>query len=132
MSQQEEREYYRSNAILITSARAEIGERTFSMANVTAVSMGTIPANTGCAVVLLIVGGLTILGGLAAIGSTVAPLILGILIAGAGWMWLKSLKPTFVVNLGSASGEARAYQSRNRDEVAEIVNAIKRAIIDRG
>jgi hypothetical protein len=40
MSEQEQ-EYYRSSEVLIMNTRAELGGRTFAMANITAVSMGT-------------------------------------------------------------------------------------------
>lgn len=72
MSQQE-KEYYRSGNVLVTNARAEMGARTFAMANVTAVSMATTHPSPGCAIALLAVGALVALDGLAAIGRVESP-----------------------------------------------------------
>ncbi len=131
MSQQE-KEYYRAGNVLITNARAEMGGRTFAMANVTAVSMATAKPSPGCAFVLLALGALVGIAGLASIadGGIVA-LAIGVVIAAVGFAWLKSLKPAYSVNLGSASGESRAMQSQNREEIEQIVDAIKRAIVER-
>jgi hypothetical protein len=67
---QEEREYYRAGDVLVTNTRAGLGGRTFAMANITAVSMGTrVNSLRGCAFVLLYVGVVLAVVALAAGGS---------------------------------------------------------------
>src|SRR5262245_47100181 len=107
---QEEKEYYRNGNVLVTNTRAELGDRTFVMANVTAVSMTTRPANYGFAGVLLLVGAIFILSGFVGIPANGLPalfigLTLGLILCSIGFVWFRSLKPTYSVHLGSASGE---------------------------
>jgi len=53
-------------------------------------------------------------------------------VAAAGFAWKNSQRPKHWVSLGSASGESRAMESPDKDEIEAIVNAIKRAIVERG
>lgn len=134
---QPEKEYYRSGNVLVTNARAEMGGRTFAMANVTAVSMATItPQTKGCALQLLLGGAgfalITLIAIVAGRSNHISYIVIGLLMAGTGFVWRQSLKVTYAVNLGSASGESRAMESKNRAEIERIVAAIKRAIIERG
>lgn len=128
-----EREYYKSGNVLVTATRAEMGGRTFAMANVSAVSMSSTKPSPGCALLLLVGGALIALGGLGSLrDGGVGALIGGLVMAGLGFLWWRSLKTVYSVNLGSASGEAKAMQSTNREDIEQIVAAIKQAMIDRG
>jgi hypothetical protein len=133
MSQQE-REYYRADDVLVTNARAEMGGRTFAMANVTAVSMGTgRNPRQGCASALLAIGGVIAFTGLLAIGKGGGGwLVVGLVMFVAACMWWNTLKPVYTVDISSASGESRALQSYDREKIEPIVAAIKQAMIDRG
>jgi Family of unknown function (DUF6232) len=135
MSEQEQ-EYYRSSEVLITNTRAELGDRTFAMANITAVSMGTrTNPRHGCAFVLFAIGFVIVVTGLAEISISKGGegwLLLGLIIVGVVVVWWITLKPFYTVNISSASGESRAMQSHNKEDIEHIVAAIKQAIIERG
>src|SRR5687767_4797910 len=112
---QEEKEYYRNGTVLVTNTRAELGDRTFVMANVTAVSMATTKPKTGIAGFWGIMGAIWILAGLANIGDKGLPILLwGLLVGGVSLVWLRSCKPTYSVHLGSASGETKAIESKDK------------------
>jgi hypothetical protein len=128
-----EKAYYRSGEVLITNTRAEIAGRTFAMANITAVSLVTINPSLGGPIALLVIGGCFALLGiptLAGIGGVF--LVMGIAAIVAGCAWWSTLKRSYAVNLSSASGESRAMQSQNREEIEPIMAAITQAIIARG
>jgi hypothetical protein len=58
--------------------------------------------------------------------------IIGILILGlAIWIAVRK-KPMFAVVLRTAGGELTAYQSRNRDHIAQIIRALNEAMISHG
>jgi hypothetical protein len=109
--------------LLITNTRAEMGGRTFAMANITAVSMGTAdPAPAGCPITLLIVGAVSALIGIPTLTSFGGIfLAIGIAAFVGGSVWWKERKPSYSVNISSASGESRAMQSQNREEIEAIV-----------
>jgi hypothetical protein len=128
----QETQYYSGGNVLITNACAEFGEKTFAMLNVTSVSVGKVEANSGCAVLLLLAGGLGLFFTLFGLPDTFGGLVLCAVMLGIGILWQQSLKPTYTVTLGSASGEMKALESQNQQEIEPIVAAIKRAIIERG
>jgi Family of unknown function (DUF6232) len=132
MSQQET-EYYQSADVLVTNARVEMGGRTFAMANVTAVSIATMRSPLrGFPLGIFLGGGLITLAGLFAIGNEGGAVLLpiGLMIAIAGYAWWKTFKPSYFLNLSSTSGELRAMQSHNREEIEQIVAAIKQAMVN--
>jgi len=51
---------------------------------------------------------------------------------GAGIAIAVMTKPSYVVRIGSASGEANALVSKDRAFVGKIVNAMNEAIVKRG
>jgi hypothetical protein len=146
--------YYQDESIIITNARAVLGSKTYAMANITSVSMGVIPANRMPGIVLAAIGGLSTL----CCGcSALAPLstlgysnngdssgiignavfagigaIIGLLFVAGGIALAIMSKPTYVVKIGSASGEANALTSQNKSYIAGIVTAMNEAIIKRG
>jgi len=118
--------FYARSGIKITSTRAifENSALMFSMANVTSVRMDAKVPNRwppillGLAGVLLcFVDGAQVVGGI---------IILGCL------AWGALLKTRYLVKVGSGGGETAAYSSNEEDLVAEIVNAMSRAFIERG
>ena len=113
---------YQDGDILVTKQRAVLGGKTFAMSNITSVSMGVVPANTGIAWVLIIVG---VLGALCSYGLTLIVVAIGVYM-------LINAKPTYIVRLGSAAGEVDGLASRNREHIQQIVNALNEAIIRRG
>lgn len=123
-----EKIYYSDGAITVTSTRAVLGGKTYAMANVTSVSLAENQQGAGCGCALLGVGALLALGGFSSV-ETAGMGVIGIVALIAGFMWMNA--KTYVVCIGSASGEANALQDRSREYIQTIVDAVNQAIIDR-
>jgi len=119
-----EASYYQDGTVSITNARAVLGGKTYAMANITSVSMATIPANRKPGIVIAIIG--LLIAGVTNGG------IIGLLILAAGIVLAVIVKPSYVVRIGSASGEADGLVSPNIEYIQKIVNAVNEAIIKRG
>ena len=144
----EEVTVFQNGELLITTARAVLGQKTYAMASITSVSAYVIPANQTVAVGLLILG-LALVGmagfagifGIATLNTgggysiIVISAVIGILGLGSivgGIAAFKSTKPSYAVRIGSASGEANVLISKDRTHIQKIVNAINEAIAKRG
>jgi hypothetical protein len=101
--------------IKVTSARVIFGGQTFALAGVTSVRGVEVKPDRKGPIIMMPLG-------LLCFGITT---IIGII-----WWFMQ--KPEFVVMFASASGEAKAYTSRDGKLVAEIVAAINDAIVHRG
>lgn len=145
MSDNPEKTFFFQEGVLITSQRAEFSGKTFAMANITSVSMSATEQTheTGCGCFLLLAALAAIPIGLGVNffeeGSNFAVGVV-LMIIGIAWvigMFVQFMreKPTktykYAVNLTSASGETKALESSNEQQVATIVEAIKQAIVER-
>jgi hypothetical protein len=96
------------------------------------------PASTGCATLLIVGGGVTLLFALALFGSSgdqgasVVMLLFAMGVIAGGIVWLRSLKPTFHVFLASASAERQSLSSQDEALIDRVTSAISDAIIYRG
>jgi len=142
--------FLQDEGILITNTRAVLGAKTYSMANITSVSTGIIPANRVPGIIVAAVGGLLSMCcgcsalsfilddsswetggmGIAIVGGVGA--LIGLLMLVGGIALAIMIKPTYVVRIGSASGEANALTSKNKEYIEHIVAAMNEAIIKRG
>jgi hypothetical protein len=130
-----EQEYYRSGEVLITNRRAELGGQTFAIAKITAVSMATMSSlRANCVLGLVPGAGFLVLIGILTIETEGGAFLflLGLLIATPDMIWWIGMKLSYSVNISSASGESKAMQSHNKEEIEHIVAAIKQAISERG
>lgn len=149
VSNQSESTYYDQDNVLVTSQRAEFAGKTFAMSNITSVSMSTTKKSNqmGCGGLIVMVG----IGLLPIVFSTVLltdheggffSKLFGILLllGGGAWsitwiiQWLRdseSYTSYYAVNLTSASGESKAMESSNEQQITAIVEAIKQAIVER-
>lgn len=127
----EETVYYSDSAIQVTNARAVLGGKTYAMANITSVTMGEKPVNRTPGIVIAIVG-LSIAACTSTASNSAGGVIFGILVLAAGIAIAAIAKPSYIVRLGSASGESDALISKDREYIQKIVNAINEAIIKRG
>jgi hypothetical protein len=131
----QETTYYDKAGVKITNARAIMGTNTYPMTNITSVGIGTIPAsNTGF--LLLVIVGLGLIACPLA-SSRVWTDSLIFIIAGAlalvgAVVLYRGRRDTYVVKLGAAGGEQRAYTSADRAEIESIVAALNDAIVRRG
>lgn len=126
----EEITFYADNqGIRITSARIIIGNTTYSLANITSVRNTSARPSRRTPLKLLVIGIGVFLLGLGLESGMVA--LLGVLMGALGSFWLKVQKPTYHLDLASASGETRALRSQDGDRVEKITQAINEAMIQR-
>ena len=125
--------YYQDGAVTVTNARAVLGGKTYAMANVTSVSMAEKPANRTTGIVIALVG-LALAACLGTVGgdASAVGIIFGLLVLGAGIAMAVTAKGSYIVRIGSASGEADGLVSNDRDHIQKIVSAMNEAIINRG
>ena len=125
-----EETFYSRGNIHITNARAVLGGKTYAMANITSVAMAKRPANRTLGIVVALVG--IILAACGGIGDTSLWIILGVLALLTGIVMAVITKPSYIVRLGSASGESDALSSKDQEYIREIVGAVNEAIVRRG
>ena len=108
------------------------------MSNITSVSLAREESSNGCISLWLILGGIfTALFSIFAIingpgGTGWQWLPGGILAAFFGFLLQRSARPTFIVRIGSASGEMKALSSQDKAHMKRIVDAVNEAIVRRG
>lgn len=128
---------YESQGVKVTNLRAVVGSKTYSMSNITSVSTST--KESACVpLVAILFGSLLLLAGVASLllGSSLSGVlpwfILGGLSVGGGILVHRARSATYVVRLGSASGETDALTSANKAEIDAIVAALNEAIVKKG
>jgi hypothetical protein len=132
-----EQTVFEEGNIKITNLRAVIGAKTYSMSNITSVNLARRDPS-GCVTLTLIFGGiLAVLVSISLIikeplGDGWGWLIGGALAAFLGFLLHRSAKPSFIVQIGSASGEIKALDSQDEGQIRKIVNAMNEAIVRRG
>jgi hypothetical protein len=125
----EEEIIYSDANVSVSTSRVIISGTTYALRNITSVKMTVTPAKQGCAIALIIVGGLGLLGGLASKDGVLVGLIIGAIIIGLGVLWLRAVKADYHVTIASSSGEGNALTSRDRPYIQKIVDAINEAIV---
>jgi hypothetical protein len=124
--------YYQDGTVTITNARAVLGSKTYSMANITSVAMGEKPANVTPGIVVAVIG-LAIAACSAAAGSNASGgIIFGVLVLVGGIALAVMAKSSYIVRIGSAGGETDGLVSNDKEYIQKIVNAVNEAIIKRG
>ncbi|MEG3128141.1 DUF6232 family protein [Pantoea cypripedii] len=123
----EEVEFFNDGKVSVTSARFRVGASTYAMQGVTSVKRGQKDANKFPAILMVIIGIITLLGAehlsAKAIGGVL--IVLGVVI-------FKKLKPEFSVYLNSSSGESQALQSKDKEYIDKVINALNESIVHRG
>jgi hypothetical protein len=127
ISTHNEKVYYSDGAITVTSTRAVLGTKTYAMANVTSVALAENQELPGCGCMLVVVG--LLLGFMLFNRDSVGIGVIGLVVVALGVVLIQQKK--YVVRVGSASGEADALESKNREYVQKIVHAVNQAIVDR-
>jgi hypothetical protein len=125
-------------SISITNALADLGSKTFPIADITSVSMIEIPTNKFIQTLgfeFMVMGPL-----LGIVIALVCPsfvfytigVLVTLLFFGSG-IWVRSLsRPKYVVKISTASGVYNALTSTNRMDIEEIVISTKKAIDELG
>jgi hypothetical protein len=133
----EERSFLNDGGVYVSNTRVVIHGTTYATANITSVRKHITPANTGCAVVLVIFGALGAVSGLA-IGfggnsdERWSTFFIGAVMLFIGIVWLRSLHPTYNVMLATAAGERQGLTSKDEGIVDRVTAAIADAIVHRG
>lgn len=136
----EETVIYQQDKIKITNLRAVFGDKTYSISNVSAVELETMPASTGTGAIMASVGVLMVIYAIVSFipsqNALRAPnptlLIIGLLLAAVGIFLLRAAKPSYTVKISTSSGEVKALSSENKELISNIVEAINTAIIQKG
>jgi hypothetical protein len=121
--------FFQSGNITVTNARFIVGAQTFAMRGITSVEGIETPASYTGVTLLIFFGVILAIGGFF---SSIGLAIFGVLLAaGGGWSCFRR-KPTYAVVLRTAGGEVTAYQSKDRDCIFQIIQALNDSIISRG
>jgi hypothetical protein len=120
--------------VRVTNTRLVImrpqGTTTYSMANITSISMRTTPANRRPGLFLAFLGLAIGIGGLAL--GYAESLAVGIPFLIAGIAWAALVKPTYRVRVSSAAAEEDVMESKAKQYIQGVVNAVNEAFIKRG
>ena len=136
-----EKVFFKDESVFITNTRAVLEDKTYAMANITSVSWESIPPALGdyatFGMFLILAGFISALLALSTLSYsfnlfTVLLVIIGVAVGFVGLRINKLPKPTYVVKIGSASGESDVLYAKDKDYINRIVNAINAAIIERG
>lgn len=121
--------FFQSGDITVTNARFIVGSQTFAMRSITSVQGVEIPARYGGPIILVFFG---ILIALFSFNDALGLAIFGILIIVIGvWLAIRQ-KRAFAVVLRTAGGEVTAYQSRDRNHISQIIQALNESMISHG
>lgn len=133
----EERVFLNLDGIYVSNARVVILGTTYATANITSVRKNTVPANTGCAVILVVFAAIGTLGSLGPLlishsDESLVSLFICLLFLAAGILAYRSMKPTYHLMIASASGERQGLTSKDESLVDHATAAIANAITYRG
>ena len=122
--------YSDDRGVQVTNTRIMVANTTYAMANVSAVARNEIRPSYNGAILVVVLG---LVFAVAGFVTGAIPLgVLGLLILGAGIWWGISLKPTYDLEIFSASAKSSALRDRDKAYVEKLVGAIHEAIIHRG
>ncbi len=123
--------------VKVTDKRVVIGAKTYALANITSVEMGRRDESGSGALLKLVVGLILMgIGTLLTFTNGVSFFALAMAAIGALLVWQgnkasKERVSTYLVKVGSASGESNILESKDLNVIQPIVNAINDAIVRR-
>jgi hypothetical protein len=122
---QEEKVFHKDSNVTVTQSRFIANGRTYAMRNISSVTIFEIEKSKKLPIAILIVGCIMAFCG----GDT---MLLGIVIAIGGLIWILMLKNDYAVRISTNAGETNSLTSGNKDYIQKVVNALNDAIIYRG
>lgn len=132
----DEHVFLNDQGVFVSNSRLVISGTTYSLANITSVRKGRTPPSQGCALLLIGLAAVIVVGSLLLfgedLGSGLVLLLVGCGLGALGVFWYRSLKPTFHVVTASSSGESQALSSQDEELVDKVVHALSEAIVYRG
>lgn len=122
--------YSDDSGIRITGTRAIFNKTTYSMANISSIRTAEYPPKRAGAIWTIIIGIILFIIGLSA--NVAALTVFGIIILLLGVLWAWKARGEYHIMITSASGEASAVKSKNKEYINKIAQAMNEAIIHRG
>lgn len=120
-----EKVFHNDANVVVTQSRFIASGRTYTMRNISSVSVYTVERNKKLPIALLVIG--------CAMTLTKDEVqILGVAIALVALIWLLSMKNNYAVRISTNAGESNSLTSADKAYVQQIVNAVNEAIIYRG
>ncbi len=135
---------YNHAGILITTVRAVLGGKTYALANITSIHSSNLAENVGgCAGnwILYMFGALLVLGGIMIIafnnwvvGKDYLLIIIGIILFTIAILIDKQKKTvyTYSIIFNTTANELTVYQSKDMQHIQTLVQALNKALIERG
>jgi hypothetical protein len=132
----DERVFLSHGDVYVSNTRVVLRGTTYATANITSVRNQVTPPQQGCAVVLILVGGLAALGSVISLftqgSDTFGAFVTAAVLLAAGIAWYRSAKAMHHVFIASAGGERQGYSSYDGSLVHRVTEAIANAIVSRG
>ena len=120
---QEEKVFLKDNNVTVTQARFIANGKTYTMRNISSVSLYTLKSSYTLETILIVLGVILLITRTYIAGAILA-------IIGITFMVLK--KDKYAVRISTNSGEANSLISKDKNYIKTIINALNDAIIHRG
>lgn len=120
---QEEKVFLKDNNITVTQARYIANGKTYTMRNISSVSLYTLKSSYTLETIIIVLGVILLITGTYIVGAL-------LVIIGITLMVLK--KDEHAVRISTNSGEANSLVSKDKNYIKKIVDALNDAIIHRG
>ena len=124
-----EKTFYQDPTVMVTNSRCIVAGQTYAMSGITSVRPFTEVPSKGGPILLMIVGAVFVMAGLAQ--SAAFGVLMGIGLIVASVLWLRSKKDIYHVVVHSSSGESRLIHSTDRAYITSIISALNEAIVFR-
>jgi len=123
----EEKTYLKDDTVQITSSRAILSGKTYSIANITSVGMQKKEVS-GCGPGLFIFIGVILVVVSFTNQISFGTLAAGLIAIAIAVFTMRSAKPTYVIQVASASGEIKALESEDETYIESVLTALNDAI----
>ena len=123
---------YSDSDVTVTTARVLCGGAAIELGNITAVKMGETHPNAIPTLVAIVIGLCVLVTALARLEFNAAVLFLfvvGIALIAFAVRHVHQLTPDYYLLISSSSGEVRAFTSKDRQQVEQIVAVVHKAIV---
>ncbi|HEY98592.1 MAG TPA: zinc ribbon domain-containing protein [Dehalococcoidia bacterium] len=121
-----------STRVIIPGRTSSEGPSTYSMANITSVKTVKRGPSLGVVIVMAIIGACFIAAQYGFEMDNEILTVVGIVFIVVGLALAILLKPTYYLQIVSASGEIDALESKSKESIDRVVTAINEALIKRG
>ncbi len=132
-----ERVILEDETVKVTNARAVIGGKTYAVANITSVQVKQDEIKLEASAVTLLIVGLVVVMGGAALGNVdsmpaLVAVILGLVICGFGIAAARKQLPFFSLTLTTSGAEVQVFRTQDAEYMGRVTKALNDAIVSRG